>query len=702
MPEAAKAVGNAFKGVLDFVGDVGAVAGSILVGGIAALGSIFAAPSMTPSSQKEVIRQPTAPRRRYYGKNMIGGVIAFIEVRTRTNFSGSESSPHLHVLIMLAAHEIDGIEEFWIGDQQVTLNGSNLVNEAPFFTVGVRRAKLVAQLGTADQAAHPDLTAVFSEWTANHRLRGVANVLCIFKSVEAHNFNKVFPNGIPQVRVLARTSKCWNPAASGQDFDDPETWQYSDNAAVVILNYILAEDGMALPYDLIEPAIDDWVDKINECDVPVLLETGGSEPRFRLAGGYEATSPPRDVLPLMLAPIGGSLRMRADGAIILELPDYYTPTVTFTDEHIFNYHLRRSPEAIKLRNEIRAKYVSPNNDYEEQEAEPWRNEASIALHGVQSATLDLTWCPSHAQARRRMKLESYRLNPDWTGTIETNAYGLDAWGELLSDLTLGDVGLSTTYEKTSHEFDPSSGRNAMGFRAMPQEAFEWGSTGEEGTEPGGDGTDEDAPPEDVYPLSVTLETDGSLMHFNISWGPPDRDDLRFKAQWSSYVPGQPEESVTWYSLVDDHYAPEGYVQKDIVGSGTVPIRVRAWFEGPTGWMSENYTYEIIGAEEAGAPDPMTAFDAPFTPQEERITFEFETPTSPGFSYLKIFRSAIGAGFGTAVEFSGALFRAPGAIEQLVYYNQPVDSGYDYWAVAYSGTGQASTEVGPVTAVVDPP
>lgn len=512
MPNAAPVIGSIIIGLVTpstFVAPLWlpTALGSLFLAGTAygasSLLLTLTRPTFTPSAQKQTIRAPTMPRRRIYGRGKYAGVLAFLEVRTRANFSVSGSAPHLHSLIMLAAHEIDAIEEYWLGDQQVTLNGSNLVNEDPFFTVGVRRAKLVAQLGTDGQTAHTDLTSTFpGVWTTDHRLRGIANLLGIFKSVEKHNFTKVFPDGIPQMRVVLRGAKVWDPRDVGQDPDDPTTWTWTQNAALIIMDYLWHADGLRLPRSLIELAITEWEAAADACEVQIDLAEGGTEDRFRLSGMYEVTTPPRDVLPLLLDPIGGMncLKMRGDGAIVLEMPDYYEPDVVLTADHILSFdNLRRGPEAPDLRNEIRARYVDPTKDYEEQEAEPWRDAGSIAIDGVQSHTMDLTWCPSHAQARRRMKLEAYRLNPEWVGTIVTNAYGLNCLGERLIRVQLDDALIDDVFEVTSFTLETLAGRCVIGIRSMPEAAFSWNADTEEGEEPGfGEATGDSPPdPEDI-------------------------------------------------------------------------------------------------------------------------------------------------------------------------------------------------------------
>jgi hypothetical protein len=88
----------------------------------------------------------------------------------------------------------------------------------------------------------------------------------------------------------------------------------------------------------------------------------------------------------MLLPIDGRLHLRADGAIILDIGEFCDPPITLTDDDILSYDMRRGPSKIDLKNEIRATYAAPGFDYEQQEADPRRNEDSILVDGLQSVT----------------------------------------------------------------------------------------------------------------------------------------------------------------------------------------------------------------------------------------------------------------------------------------------------------------------------
>lgn len=101
-----------------------------------------------------------------YGRVKIAGVRAF------DSATGAQNK-YLHRVLMFAGHEIDAFETFYVNDEALTLDGSGEVT-APAKYVGKIRIK--EHLGTSDQVADPDLVSEVSEWTADHRLRGIAYI----------------------------------------------------------------------------------------------------------------------------------------------------------------------------------------------------------------------------------------------------------------------------------------------------------------------------------------------------------------------------------------------------------------------------------------------------------------------------------------------------------------------------------------------
>jgi len=348
------------------------------------------------------------------------------------------------------------------------------------------RVTISEHLGLATQTADPLLLSGFpGTWTPQHRLDGVAYVALRLLGVPLQDFAEVYKFGVPTYRATIRASKIGDPRVSGYDPDNPDTFVWSDNAALVIMDYLTHQDGMRLPRSMIETGIADWIAAANYCDEEVPLLSGLTEPRYRLWVDYGFDEEPKSVLGRMLACIDGRLRLREDGAIVLDVGQFDCPTSceTFAAADILGAEgFRRGASKADLRNEIRAKYLSPGHKYQEQEADPLRDDASILIDGVQSATLDLTYCPSHRQARVVMKVASYRLNPEWMGTIVTNARGLRLLGKRYARFRITALGIDEVFFIQRADIDLLNARCTFEVISFPPEAYCF-TTCEEGASP---------------------------------------------------------------------------------------------------------------------------------------------------------------------------------------------------------------------------
>lgn len=348
------------------------------------------------------------------------------------------------------------------------------------------RVTLNYYLGTTTQEADPLLMEAFPGlWTDRHRLKGIAYAVLKLKGVSLDVFSEVYKSGVPNYTATIKASKVWDPRDEAQSADDPSTWTWTDNAALVIMDYLWHADGMRLDRAMIVEAIDDWIAAADYADEQMLLLSGETEARYRLWVSYEFTDLPKAVLGRMLGCVDGRLRLREDGAIVLDLGQFDCPTSceTIRDEDILSYEgLLRGSHKTALKNEIRATYLSPGHNYIEQEADPLRDEDSILVDGLQSMNLELTYCPSHAQARRRMKIESYRQNPEWQGTIYTNAKGLRLLGKRYARFVITDCGINETFFIKRSNIDLQKGICMFNVISFPAEAYCWDPI-EEGVSP---------------------------------------------------------------------------------------------------------------------------------------------------------------------------------------------------------------------------
>lgn len=214
MPVTLSGIGLAIQTGLEFIGiqasaaTVTAIVNTAIAVGLSAISSFLLKPSLGNQQQKQNIRQATAPRRRYYGQVKVGGVYAFLKA----------AEPKLYQVLMLGEGSQTGIDSFvehYLGDDLVTLDGDgNVTNPTRYVQHDTKYAQIYPQLGTSTQAAHSTLVSAFpSDWTSDHKLLGIANVLIVLLSPPANRFTEVYDAGLPQYNGVIRSSKVWDPRA---------------------------------------------------------------------------------------------------------------------------------------------------------------------------------------------------------------------------------------------------------------------------------------------------------------------------------------------------------------------------------------------------------------------------------------------------------------------------------------------------------
>jgi hypothetical protein len=469
------------------------VGSGVLIGGAYAA-NVLLAPKpeeKSPSDGQVTTKQPVPPRRRHYGRVKVGGPMMFNEP-----LSGYGGPPQLDQVIAVN-HGLVQFEEIWLNEfpaemsPPLSAGGGNVTNLYLGFGLTPYVAVQVESGTDTDEGFSWLHTWFPSIWDASHQGRGIAKVLLRCAEPAAEDFTSVYTGGQPPVvRAVLRGARVWDPRDGGQDKDNPGTWQWSQNPVLIALDYHRHPDGMRLAHlDSVlftSAAIaEDWIPAANICDEAVALAGGGTEPRYQANGGYDLpNAAPKDVLGAVFATCDGQTYQRADGAIGVRVGKTVAPAVAIGSDRILGYDgFRKGGNAFSAVNEITAQYTSPPNDYQTSDATAWRDEADISERGqVLSSNINLYWVSSHSQARRLMKIEMHRRNPEWSGRIVTNLFGLLAYNERFVNLQIDELGINDNFEITSFEIDTGAGTCAIGVSSFDQSAYDW-TTGEEGSPP---------------------------------------------------------------------------------------------------------------------------------------------------------------------------------------------------------------------------
>lgn len=194
-------------------------------------------------------------------------------------------------------------------------------------------------LGLGDQTGPPDrvLSSLSDKFEATDGWQG-QTVLWVWMSAGGSEEKrpKRWPNPEPVVEVEMDWSKVWDPDDVAQDKDDPDTWTYSDNQARCLLDAVRQNPLRAYASEqLIEESFTDAVALADE-DVLKWYETqaAGSnvyEKRYRVAGVIDWSKGELLDLVQPLADAGAG-KLAVVGGKLAYIPGaYQTPVYTMTD-----------------------------------------------------------------------------------------------------------------------------------------------------------------------------------------------------------------------------------------------------------------------------------------------------------------------------------------------------------------------------------
>jgi len=273
-------------------------------------------PSFSDSSLSErgqMVRSPIAARSIIYGRCRVSGTIVYISTTGTKN-------EYLHLVVALAGHEVEAIDEIYFNDEEVPLSG----NQPTGFYSGV--ALINKKLGVPNDTADADLIAATvnltdGKWTADHKLSGIA-YLYVRLTWDAEKY----PSGIPNISAVVRGKKVFDPRNSQT--------VYSANAALCLRDYLTTSLGMGMT----TAEMDDTAFGVaaNICDEnveikPVTTPTPTEENRYE-ANGVVSTSASPENIGKLLSAMGGLIAYTG-GKIAPYAAAYRIPTVTFSEKH---------------------------------------------------------------------------------------------------------------------------------------------------------------------------------------------------------------------------------------------------------------------------------------------------------------------------------------------------------------------------------
>lgn len=673
---------------------VPAIAANVIGYAVVAAGSYAISDALAPnapgaSDGQQSILQPIPYRRRVYGRAKLSGHYSYLD----------STNGDLYQLLILAAHELDAIEENWVSDRRVVLDGSGwvtAVNYPPnaqtdqFNPKGLDWVRVVTRLGAPGQTASAVLQAAFPGiWTSDHVGIGIADAMLYQKAVAQERFGNVYPGGVQNYRGLIRGAKVVDPRV----LVSPTTQAWSDNAVLVIRDYLTHPDGWRIDPGYFDSGLAAPITRAaaDICDEMVTLKNGGTEKRYRLWGYYGFDEEPRNVLRRFLTPCAGYLQPQNDGTIAIKVGAWEAPTITISDPHILAYEIQHFQGEFDAVNEVRASFTDPDNDYQDTESWPWQDEADIARRGhIRPVQIDCRHSPSYRQTRRIQKIVMAEASSEWVISLTTDMSGIRARRQRFVTLSLDELGLVLTCRVTAFSINTATGVCQIGLASFGPEAYDWSPATEEGDAPvSPPDTSSDGQIETPTNFIITVETrtvSGSVTGAVMvaSCDPAAlRDDLRIRFEY------QVDGDTGWTVIYTDSDSLIG--ETGIVADGTYNWRasfLSAGNQSPYATVSG-----VVVTVAVAAPSAPTGLTATLSSPAVTVLVAFTAPNSTTFHAARVRRNTVND-FGTATDISGAIFGSPN--QSLSYTDTPGSGTFYYWATAESSTGAQSAPAGPVT------
>jgi hypothetical protein len=307
----------------------------------------------TPEEEKGVLINKSSNNAQIpvvYGRRQVGITRVFLE-------SSGNDNQYLYMAGVVCEGEIQEIEEIYIDDKQVTFDGAltdGTVREVDSsdanFYKDSSHIQIQAFYGTDDQVASSILTNS-TNWTSNHRLRGVCYLAFRFK------WNQDIFSSIPQVRVTLKGRKVYDPRT--------DTTAYTSNSALILLDYLRnTRYGKGLPNSAFESDFASFKTSADECETQITPYTGADQINlFETNAVIDTDQKVIENVKKLLNPMR-SLFTYNDGVYKLKIEGTGTAVKTITADHVIGGAKVLGERKNNKYNRVIGTFVNPDKNWQ--------------------------------------------------------------------------------------------------------------------------------------------------------------------------------------------------------------------------------------------------------------------------------------------------------------------------------------------------
>ena len=620
--------------------------------------------------------------------------------RTGDQFFMEERSGALFWGIVFAGHRINDYVAHYLHDEEITLsgdeNGSNVTGPLHFYTYydgGLFvYVSMQWRLGASLETAYSYLTTNFPElWSADHRGDGLASAVYAFQTAPDSHFANVYPNGRPEPSAIIEGALVYDPRDEAQDPEDPDTWVFSTNLALLRLHHLTQPFGgrLSLTDDI---NLDDWAAAADVCDETVLNRTAEEEPRYHGGLWFRYDSDQIDIGRLLDEAGELVLYEDAEGKIGVHPGELVEPDVRITADDIvaIKYDANRRSATNVLA--VRGRFTDPEQVY---------NTVDAAIYGdpytgddtQRTVTIDNQAVQSHNHMARLQKLKFIRSNaPRVTITMHYDASGsarnirYRRWVTVhypsrgMDEAIVEIVGRpKLSLQSLTYTFDGI---------VVPADLYDFDAAEEEG-QPSGSAEEAVSlgiPVPEDFAIAIESETvsAGQPQCFAVASWTHVSDALTYELEYQIADESAPAKSVV--SLPGDDEVRTPYL-----ADGTeYRFRLRTKSNGANSLWTD-YVNETTSSDATAPGDPTSLASSTTSPSSAQITWT--NPNSPNLFRTVLYRSTTSS-FGDATP----VYIAYGGIAEGRTYDDTGLAAFEYWwwVRSFNASGVGSAVVGPTS------
>lgn len=346
----------------------------------------------------QVFRQSISNSFNVYGKRRVGGLLVFF------HSTASGGDHYRYFVIAVAGHRCQGVVQWMLGDEVVTVDGSNKVTSGKY----ANAAWLWFQRGLASETANSTFVSECGgKWTSDHKGNGTAAIYAKFKLTDA-----AIQAGMPNITAVIEGRDEIRDSRDG-------VLKYTRNATLCFYDFMAMprEEGGFGAYDDEIPD-DSWISaQANVCD-----ETVNGAPRYAIDAVITTGAPPGEVRDTFVSNQAGTYTY--SGGKHLMRPGYWVPVSVTLSEDDLAGPVQVSPflPPDTAANELQGTYINPDDGYQ---AAPLTTQ-TLSATDVRQMDVDLPFTTNKDQGDRILSIMLKRAQCEKTVVWPMNITGLKA------------------------------------------------------------------------------------------------------------------------------------------------------------------------------------------------------------------------------------------------------------------------------------